>query len=76
MLAILLRGEGTLISVFTVFKCTQTVHDCEKGCRLLDVFLRCVLGPFDMDYTFKMTIVRSVLGSSDVHIHIGKFFEE
>lgn len=33
-----------------------------------------------MDYTFKMTIVRSVLGSSDVHIHIhihiGKFFEE
>lgn len=78
MLAILLRGEGTLISVFTVFKCTQTVHDCEKGCRLLDVFLRCVWGPFDMDYTFKMTIVRSVLGSSDVHIHIriGKFFEE
>lgn len=29
-----------------------------------------------MDYTFKMTIVRSVLGSSDVHIHFGKFFEE
>lgn len=23
-----------------------------------------------MDYTFKMTIVRSVLGSSDVHIHM------
>ena len=70
MLAILLRGEGTLISVFTVFKCTQTVHDCEKGCRLWDVFLRCVWGPFDMDFTFKMTIVRSVLGSSDVHNYI------